>query len=151
MLIVSQLQDVFNQVSIWETTITYRFNRKRRNDDVGDIYDGALYRKKPFMLSSLKPFHSIFHQLETDGVEILNPKGENITVRAILLCGTCDLPARCLVCNSIQFNGFYGCLRCRQAGKSCLPFQHRGSKWPCSNQVGNNARRSTSFPWPFIS
>ena len=179
--IVSQLQDVFNQVSIWETITTYRFNRKCRNDDVGDIYDGALYRKhwesgflkdhrnisfiyntdgvpifksskfslwplyvainelpysqrfrrdnmllagvwfgpdKPFMLSFLKPFHSIFHQLETDGVEILNPKGENITVRAILLCGTCDLPARCLVCNSIQFNGFYGCLRCRQAGKS---------------------------------
>ena len=73
---------------------------------------------KPFMLTYLKPFHTIFHQLETSGISIVNPSGEEITVRAILPCGTCDLPARCLVCNSIQFNGFYGCLRCRQAGKS---------------------------------
>lgn len=73
---------------------------------------------KPFMLTFLKPFHTIFHHLETVGVDILIPNGEEITVLAILVCGTCDLPARCLVCNSVQFNGFYGCLRCRQAGKS---------------------------------
>ena len=73
---------------------------------------------KPFMLTFMKPFHTIFQQLETDGISILNPNSEEITVRALLLCGTCDLPARCLVCNSIQFNGFYGCLRCRQARKS---------------------------------
>ena len=160
---------------------TYRFNRNRTNNDLGDIHDGALYRKhwesgflkdyrnisflyntdgvpifksskyslwplflainelpysqrfrrnnmllagvwfgpdKPFMLTFLKPFHTVFHQLETNGVCILNPSGEEITLRTILLCGTCDLPARCLVCNSIQFNGFYGCLRCRQPGKS---------------------------------
>ena len=59
-----------------------------------------------------------YKSLETNGVCILKPSGEEITLRAILLCGTCDLPARCLVCNSIQFNGFYGCLRCRQPGKS---------------------------------
>lgn len=41
-----------------------------------------------------------------------------ITVRAILLCGLCDLPARCLVCNGIKYNGYYSCLRCRQSGKS---------------------------------
>lgn len=49
---------------------------------------------KPFMLTFLKPFHTIFHQLETNGVDILILNGEEITVRAILLCGTCDLPAR---------------------------------------------------------
>ena len=179
--IVSQLQDLFKQFSIWQMVRTYRFNRNRTNNDLGDIYDGALYRKhwesgflkdyrnisfvyntdgapifksskyslwplflainelpysqrfsrnnmllagvwfgpdKPYMLTFLKPFHTVFHQLETNGVCILNPSGEEKTLPAILLCGTCDLPARCLVCNSIQFNEFYGCLRCRQPGKS---------------------------------
>ncbi|KXJ23145.1 hypothetical protein AC249_AIPGENE10506 [Exaiptasia diaphana] len=178
--IVSQLQDLFKQDSIWKIITTYRFNRINLNG-LGDIYDGALYRKhwesgflrdyrnisfiyntdgvpvfksskyslwpiflainelpykqrfskdnmllagmwfgpdKPFMLTYLKPFHTVFHQLETSGIDIVNPSGEKISVRAILLCGTCDLPARCLVCNSIQFNGYYGCLRCLQSGKS---------------------------------
>lgn len=151
--IASQLQDLYKQVSIWKTVTTYRFNRQRTGDDLGDIYDGALYRQhwdsgflkdhrnisfiyntdgvpifksskyslwplflainelpysqcfrrdnmllaglwfgpdKPFMLTFLKPFHTIFHQLETIGIGILNPSGEEITVRAILLCGTCD-------------------------------------------------------------
>ena len=70
---------------------------------------------KPFMLTFLKPFHGTFHQLEATGVDIANLNGDMTTVRAILLCGTCDLPARCLVCNSIQFNGYYGCIRCRQS------------------------------------
>lgn len=70
---------------------------------------------KPFMLTYLKPFHTISYHLETNGISIVNPSSDEITVRAVLLCGTCDLPARCLVCNSIQFNGFYGCLRCQQA------------------------------------
>ena len=73
---------------------------------------------KLFMLTFLKPFHTVFHQLETSGVCILNLSGKEITLRAILLCGTCDLPACCSVCNSTQFNGFYGCLRCWQPGKS---------------------------------
>lgn len=76
--------------------------------------------EKPFMLILLKPFNSIFHQLETKGVNIVISNGEEITVRAILRCGTYNLPARFLVCNSMQFNGHYGygCLHCRQAGKS---------------------------------
>jgi len=101
---------------------------------------------KPSMLTFLKPFHTIFHQLETNGVDILIPNGEEITVRAILLCGTCDLPARCLVCNSVQFNGFYGCLRCRQAGKSLktrkgghvhvYPFNEEDPSGPVRTKMG---------------
>ena len=207
--IVSQLQDLYKQVFIWTAVTSYRFNRERTNDDLGDIYDGALYRQhwdsgflkdhrnisfiyntdgvpifksskyslwplflainelpysqrfrrdnmllagvwfgpdKPFMLTYLKPFHTIFHQLETNGISIVNPSGEEITVRAILLCGTCDLPARCLVCNSIQFNGFYGCLRCRQAGKSVrtqkgghvhvYPFNEEDPSGPARTKMG---------------
>ena len=169
--IVSQLQDLYKQVFIWKTVTSYRFNRERTNDDLGDKYDDALYRQhwdsgflkdhrnisfiyntnfqvleilfmaavsqlfrrdnmllagvwfgpnKPFMLTYLKPFHIIFHQLETNGISIVNPSGEEITVRAILLC------ARCLVCNSIQFSGFYGCLSASRK----IPKNSKG--WPCA-------------------
>ncbi|KAJ8313371.1 hypothetical protein KUTeg_009075 [Tegillarca granosa] len=33
--------------------------------------------------------------------------------------GAADLPARSLVCNSVQFNGKYGCSKCLQAGETC--------------------------------
>lgn len=100
-------------LAINELPYSHRF--KRDNMLLAGVWFGP---DKPFMLTYLKPFHSVFNQLETRGVNIVNPSGEEITVRAILLCGSCDLPARCLVCNSIQYNGYYGCLRCRQSGKS---------------------------------
>lgn len=57
-----------------------------------------------------------------------------------------DLPARCLVCNSVQFNGFYGCLRCRQPGKSLktkkgghvhvYPFNEEDPSGPVRTKMG---------------
>lgn len=38
--------------------------------------------------------------------------------RAVLLAGSCDLPASRLVCNSLQFNGEYGCWKCLQQGRT---------------------------------
>lgn len=38
--------------------------------------------------------------------------------KVILLAGTCDLPAKCLVCNSVQYNGSYGCFKCKQRGQT---------------------------------
>ena len=35
-----------------------------------------------------------------------------------MLAGTCDLPAKCLILNTIQFNGMYGCSKCNQPGFS---------------------------------
>ena len=34
-----------------------------------------------------------------------------------LLCTTCDLPAKAMLLNFVQFNGFYGCSRCLQKGE----------------------------------
>lgn len=39
-----------------------------------------------------------------------------IGVKVLLLATTCDLPARAAVLNFTQFNGFYGCCRCKQKG-----------------------------------
>lgn len=81
------------------------------------ILAGLWYgERKPLMLNFLKPFHTALSKLETDGVEAKSPSGECFISKAILLLGTCDMPAKCMVCNSTQFNGFYGCLKCKQPG-----------------------------------
>ena len=41
----------------------------------------------------------------------------NINVEALLFCGTCDLPAKCIVLNMNQFNGENSCIKCTQTGK----------------------------------
>ena len=38
--------------------------------------------------------------------------------KVVVLAGTCDFPAKCLVLNSIQFNGSFGCLKCLQPGNT---------------------------------
>ena len=81
------------------------------------ILAGLWYgERKPLMLNFLKPFHTALSKLETDGMEAKSPSGEIFISKAILLLGTCDMPAKCMVCNSTQFNGFYGCLKCKQPG-----------------------------------
>ena len=42
------------------------------------------------------------------------------TFRAVLLCSTCDLPAKAMMINFTQFNGFYWCSRCLQEGLHVL-------------------------------
>ena len=77
---------------------------------------------KPFMLTFLQPFHSSLRKLETEGATVQVKAGGNDTTeivsKVILLAGTCDLPAKCLVCNSVQYNGSYGCFKCKQKGES---------------------------------
>lgn len=83
------------------------------------ILAGLWYgESKPIMLNFLKPFHTALSKLETDGIEAKSPSGENLISKAILLLGTCDMPAKCMVCNSTQYNGFFGCLKCKQPGIS---------------------------------
>lgn len=38
--------------------------------------------------------------------------------RGLLLASTADLPARSLICNSVQYNGSFGCWKCLQNGKT---------------------------------
>mgnify|MGYP000609824795 FL=1 len=52
------------------------------------------------------------------GVEFESPSRGKFFCKAVLLACTCDLPARCLVCNSMQYNGEYGCWKCLQPGKT---------------------------------
>ncbi len=43
---------------------------------------------------------------------------QDLKVKLHVICASCDLPARALVQNFIQFNGAYGCSFCEQPGKS---------------------------------
>ncbi|XP_015124327.1 uncharacterized protein LOC107046259 isoform X1 [Diachasma alloeum] len=49
-----------------------------------------------------------------------------ITVRGLLLMGTCDLPAKAEFLNFIQFNGNYGCPACFSKGEN-VPTENEGS------------------------
>ena len=50
------------------------------------------------------------------GVLICPSDRDSYTCCAVLLGCTCDLPARAMVMNCVQYNGFYGCPRCLQPG-----------------------------------
>ncbi|XP_072023195.1 uncharacterized protein, partial [Amphiura filiformis] len=72
---------------------------------------------KPSMCTFFKPFHNTFQQL-AEGIEVSLPDERIINVQSILLCGTCDMPAKSQVLNMVQFNGMYGCSRCLQPGET---------------------------------
>ena len=59
------------------------------------------------MWTFLKPHMKALKDLES-GVELESPSRGKFICKAVLLACTCDLPARCLVCNSMQYNGEYG-------------------------------------------
>jgi len=50
------------------------------------------------------------------GVQVSLPN-ISFTCHVAFIACTCDLPARALLMNMNQFNGFYGCSKCLQKGK----------------------------------
>lgn len=91
---------------------------KRVNPDfmiLGGLWYGS---KKPSIISYTEPFLKSLKQMETVGVEI-QTLDTTFTSHVIVIGGTADLPARSLVCNSVQFNGKYGCCKCLQPGETC--------------------------------
>ena len=89
---------------------------------------------KPAMWVYLKPFHSALIRMERDGTIVESPDKPGIlNIRAILLCGTCDLPAKACVCNTVQYNGLFGCFKCLQPG--------------CTVKVGQKGGHVHAFPF----
>ena len=71
--------------------------------------------KKPAMKLLLDPVMSTLQDLYTKGLTFPLPSG-NVNVKAKLLFGIFDLPAKAAVLNSKQFNGKYGCSICYHPG-----------------------------------
>ena len=90
------------KVSIWPLyLITNELPYNKRFARENMIFAGMWFgEKKPAMWTFLKPFHLSLSKLE-QGVDFSVHVIGSITCQGILLGGTCDLPARCLVCNTI--------------------------------------------------
>ena len=52
------------------------------------------------------------------GVYFESPERGNFLCKGILLACTWDLPAHCLLCNGMQYNGDNGCWKCLQPGQT---------------------------------
>ena len=74
---------------------------------------------KPSVNTFFKPAYDTMHKLFTDGILVTSPDVQGpFKSHAVLLSGTCDIPAKAIVLNMIGHNGFYGCPKCLQPGKT---------------------------------
>ena len=95
-------------LSINELPPTKRF--RRGNQVVAGVWCA---NKKPMMQTYLTPIVEKLLKLETEGF-----KYHNHLCKCFMICCSCDLPAKCLVYCTKQFNGFFGCHKCEVEGMS---------------------------------
>ena len=94
--------------------LPYRLRVLKENTLFAGLWFGET---KPNMQLFLKPLVKELSVLESSGVTVKSPLyPQPFVSKIILLAGTCDLPAKCLVLNSVQFNGYHGCSKCLQPG-----------------------------------
>jgi hypothetical protein len=59
------------------------------------------------------------------GIQVTVPHLENpITIKAMVLCGTCDMPAKATFLCLNQYNGYWGCTVCKQRGERLADNRH---------------------------
>ena len=110
-----------SKFSIWPlyliiNELPYHLRVLKENTLFAGLWFGEM---KPNMQLFLKPLTMELSALESNGVEVKSPLyPQPFVSKVILLAGTCDLPAKCLVMNSVQFNGKHGCSKCLQPGLS---------------------------------
>lgn len=94
--------------------LPYKLRMRKQNILLGGLWFGS---SKPNMHVFLRPFWKALSRLELHGT-VVQAWGsvQNMVCKVVLLAGTCDLPAKCLVHNSRQYNGFMGCSKCLQPG-----------------------------------
>jgi len=108
-----------SKFSIWPLyfvipELSYKNRVKRENIILAGLWFGPL---KPKVNTFLNPFHSELDKFKRDGYLLNLPNQQTVRVRGALLCGTCDLPAKCIFQRFTQYNGFFGCSRCMQKGE----------------------------------
>ena len=94
--------------------LPFKLRHVMENVILAGLWFGEL---KPNMSIFLKPVFNELMKLEQHGIEVKSQLYIYPFIsKVVVLAGTCDLPAKCLVLNSIQFNGKFGCLKCLQPG-----------------------------------
>lgn len=108
-----------SNVSIWPiylviNELPYTLRMMKENMILAALWFG---NQKPSMATFLKPFVDSMKIL-ANGIKCFALCRGEFLCKAFVLCGTADLPARSLLCNSNQFNGAYSCWKCLQEGKT---------------------------------
>ena len=107
--------------SIWPlyfviNELPYQLRMKKQNILLGGLWFGA---SKPNMQLFLQPIVKVLSNLEINRTLVkVHGMTKPMTCKVIVLAGTCDLPAKSLILNIKQFNGFYGCPRCLHPGET---------------------------------
>ena len=74
---------------------------------------------KPSVNTFLKPLCQVMKEIFAEGVQVHPPELPSpFMCKAIVLTGTCDLPAKSMALNMVGHNGFYACPYCEQPGKT---------------------------------
>ncbi|KAK0072981.1 hypothetical protein PV325_010430, partial [Microctonus aethiopoides] len=88
--------------------------KKRKNMLLLGLWYGPI---KPDMNRFFYTFREDLEVLAHRGIDIEIERENWITVKGIMLMGTCDLPAKCQCLNFKQFNSDYGCPSCLCKGE----------------------------------
>lgn len=73
------------------------------------------------MLKFLKPLCDTLNKIERDGGFFqYDGAPEPFICKVLTISGTCDLLAKAIVLNAVQFNGHFGCLKCERSERSPL-------------------------------
>ena len=95
--------------------LPYKQRVLKENSILAGLWFGE---EKPNMSFYLKPIVEELIILENRGIEVRSPHvSKPFICKVVLLAGSCDLPAKCIVLNSVQYNGYYGFAKCLQPGK----------------------------------
>ena len=94
--------------------LPFKLRKLKENMIIAGLWFGE---NKPNMNIFLKSIMTELVALERNGIEVKVPTCESPFIsKVILLAGTCDLPAKCLVLNCMQFNGECDCSKCLDPG-----------------------------------
>ncbi|XP_033472879.2 uncharacterized protein LOC117251031 [Epinephelus lanceolatus] len=123
---------IINELSFMERT-------KRENMIFAGLWYGD---SKPSMVTFLRPLSDTLSKLADNGILVQPAEltSEPFVCKVLTIAGTCDLPAKALVLNSVQYNEKFGCHKCEQPGETvktgerghvhAFPYQHRDPKGP---------------------
>lgn len=83
---------------------------KERNIILASVWFGP--HKPNDMSIILEPVVSSVKELSSTSITASTPAGKKL-IKAIIIAAVFDLPAKAAVLNTIQFNGYYGCIYCK--------------------------------------
>jgi len=123
---------------------SYKLRIRTENMIIFGLWFGE---NKPNMNIFLLPIFRELLTLERKGIEVKSPSiPHSFISRVIVLAGTCDLPAKSLILNTMQFNGKNGCSKCLDPGVTYhTSARGRTHVYPyqTTEQTGHGEKRSS--------